>query len=1060
MSRDRFNLLDFNLSPGFRVIEAGAGSGKTYNLVRIVLRLLTREHDPLPIREILLVTFTEAAALEMRQRLRTILEESLRPNLKGDLAEIMVKSGNKRRVQRALDEIGTMQVTTIHGFCWRAYSDHAVNCGFPPSIGEPQDGTQLMSEIAADWYRTKQDSKLKLSTIEAAAKALVMCPNAEIDPNLEGLREYVSQRLQSAPFVTFDYLISRLKYALQDSVKGPKISEFLQKDYRACLIDESQDTDPSQWYIFNRLFGPAAATGKHLLLMVGDPKQSIYGFRGADVRTYCNAIKEADTIQTLPDNYRSSLRMIEAFNLLFKHKEFFGTTEITYDIAGSSKSENEIAEVTSTPFEIVYSDKPAAVAREAIRLLHELDAAKIRRCGKTLDNCKPRESEELAEVGILVRSNSYADKIYRALIAAGQGASLESRQSVFETTTAFQVQLLLRAVLRPSHAGNRKALLLSRPSLFGESAELNDETDNTIAAWLNKCLILWRKHGFALAWETLTHQSPGENLNSIIEGLGQCQFRHRALMDLSHIGELLITRNRTLHWTPEQLFDHLSARVRSENDGEMEESEASEEECIRADLANSRILVRTIHKSKGLEYNAVILANSFQYRKAPVRQGTILRLDNGEAKVYSGDADVKTQLERQQRQEDARLLYVALTRARHRFVWMGIEKPIPDRYGKIGDPGGFSQVLKDVGLNPSLVFQSLPSDIKEYVLPLVPLGVDNDLAKPIPSPLFVPELGKIPEKRPHFAYGDTSYTKLSKHTSVKNDNENQNSITPGMDEPEDKIQPKPSTSLLIPDNLKGALLGTFLHKVLEVLDFKKAVKDHEYLKVTTERLLACSGLMSAEDKEFQNTVSFISKSILIWLKQNLSTHEGKPFCLADIDLGTQLAEVRFAFATEINNKTIVNINQVFEAALVDDKDKTCLKKLDLSDKKTSNVDGLIIGSVDYIFEKDNRYYIVDWKSNYLGDSPEDYTPKNLAKAIANERYHLQFSLYTLALNQHLGLCLGDKWDYERDFGGVYYIYLRGFGTHTGADHGAFFHRPSLKFINELGEILKPKTNII
>jgi exodeoxyribonuclease V beta subunit len=210
MSRERFNLLDFNLNPGFRVIEAGAGSGKTYNLVRIVLRLLTREHDPLPIREILLVTFTEAAALEMRQRLRTILEEALRPKPKGDLAEIMSKPGNTRRVRRALDEIGTMQVTTIHGFCWRAYSDHAVNCGFPPSIGEPQDGTQLMSEIAADWYRTKQDSKLKLSTIVAAAKALVMCPNAEIDPNLEGLREYVSERLQSAPFVTFDYLINRL----------------------------------------------------------------------------------------------------------------------------------------------------------------------------------------------------------------------------------------------------------------------------------------------------------------------------------------------------------------------------------------------------------------------------------------------------------------------------------------------------------------------------------------------------------------------------------------------------------------------------------------------------------------------------------------------------------------------------------------------------------------------------------------------------------------------------------------------------------------------------------
>lgn len=1043
MSRERFNLLDFNLNPGFRVIEAGAGSGKTYNLVRIVLRLLTREHDPLPIREILLVTFTEAAALEMRQRLRTILEEALRPKPKGDLAEIMSKPGNTRRVRRALDEIGTMQVTTIHGFCWRAYSDHAVNCGFPPSIGEPQDGTQLMSEIAADWYRTKQDSKLKLSTIVAAAKALVMCANAEIDPNLEGLREYVSERLQSAPFVTFDYLINRLKYALQDTVKGPKLSEFLQKDYRACLIDESQDTDPSQWYIFNRLFGPAAATGKHLLLMVGDPKQSIYGFRGADVRTYCNAIKEAHTVQTLPDNYRSSLRMIEAFNRLFNHKDFFGTTEITYDLAGGIAG--KIAEMGSTPFEVVHSDKPAAVAREAMRLLRQMDKENIRRDGSI---GFPGDGAEPAEVGILVRSNSYADKIYRALIAAGQGASLESRQSVFETTTAFQVQLLLRAVLKPSHAGNRKALLLSRPRLFGESAELNDETDNTIAAWLNKCLTLWRKHGFALAWETLTHQSPGKNLNSIIEGLGQCQFRHRALMDLSHIGELLITRNRTLHWTPEQLFDHLSARARSESDGEMEESEASEEECIRADLANSRILVRTIHKSKGLEYNAVILAKSFQYKKTSIRQGTLLRLDHGEAKVYSGDEAVKRQLERQQRQEDARLLYVALTRARHRFVWMGVEKPTPNKKGEVGEPGGFSEVLNDVSLDPSLIFQKLPSDIKEYVLPLVPLGVDNELAKPIPSPLFVPQLGQIPQ-RLSLAYGVTSYSGLSKG---KHDAPPSGS---GFEDPEESAE---AVSLLIPDNLKGNLLGNLLHKLMELLDFKLAVKNRTYLKDLVARLLGGSGLVSDMDPEFEKTVNQLTDSTLIWLKQSFQSHDGKAFALSDLDFNTQLAEVRFCFAASIDNKTFPQLDDAFAKEFTEAQ-KSDLAKLGLSWDRNNPLDGLVTGSVDFIFAHDGRYYIIDWKSNFIGESSADYLPERISKSIAKERYHLQFSLYTVALDAHLRQCLGDKWNYERDFGGVYYVYLRGFGTHPDAKNGAFFHRPSEQFIQNLRSILQPNSSI-
>jgi len=412
MSRPRFNLMDFDLAPGFRVIEAGAGSGKTYNLVRIVLRLLTRAQSPLPIREILLVTFTEAAALEMRMRLRAILEEALRPNPKPDLAKIMSAPGSRRRIQRALDDLGSMQVTTIHGFCLRAYSDHAVNCGFPPFPGDPQDGTELAAEIAADWYRTQAQLEVKLHAVEAATKALVMCPDAELDPALDSLRDYVSRRLKEAPMVTFDQLIGRLQIALQDSTKGLRLRGLLQKDYKACLIDESQDTDAAQWEIFNTLFGPKFATGEHFLLMVGDPKQSIYGFRGADVRTYCSAIKLAKEILTLPDNYRSSPRMVAAFNTLFARDGFFATSEITYDQAGSG--EGKIAELAGMPFEVIHSDEPAAVAREAMRLLREMDAALLRKDGSV---GTPGDGAEPAEVGILVRSNTEAAKIYRALVA-------------------------------------------------------------------------------------------------------------------------------------------------------------------------------------------------------------------------------------------------------------------------------------------------------------------------------------------------------------------------------------------------------------------------------------------------------------------------------------------------------------------------------------------------------------------------------------------------------------------------------------------------------------------
>ena len=1042
MSRPPFNLVDFKLTPGFRVIEAGAGSGKTYNLVRIVLRLLTRQAEPLAIRQILLVTFTEAAALEMRVRLRGIMEEALRPDLKDDMAAIMSAPGSRRRIQRALDDLGSMQVTTIHGFCLRAYADHAVNCGFPPFPGDPRDGSDIAAEIAADWYRTQPQLELKLNAVEAATRALLLSPQAKLDKALDGLSDYVRLRLEQAPVITFDQLIGRLQAALRDPSKGRKLQELLQEDYKACMIDESQDTDEAQWDIFSRLFGPLSRTGRHLLLMVGDPKQSIYGFRGADVRTYCKAIREADEVVTLPDNYRSSPRMVDAFNAVFRHPDFFKTPEITYDSAGSKAG---IAELPGSPFEVVHSDEPAAVAREAMRLLRELDAAQIRKNGSV---GQPGDGAEPAEVGILVRSNREAAKIYRALVAAGQGASLESQQSVFETTTAFQVQLLLRAVLRPSHAGNRKALLLSRPSLFGESAGLDDATDNAMARWLSQCLSIWRKQGFAPAWESLTRRPPDERMLSVVEGLGRCQFKHRALMDLAHIGELLVSRQRALHWTPEQLFDHLTSRVRSEDDGEIDDAEASEAECLRPDLANSRILVRTIHKSKGLEYNAVILAKAFSYFPNYPRKGEVLRRRDGTTEIFVGDSEdpISGELFAQKREEDARLLYVALTRARHRFVWMGLAEPKPDQHGKLGDPAGFSEILDDIGLDPSLKEATLPSEFKAFTVGREPLESEDPLAKPLPSPKFVPILETVPDVLP-MAFGATSYSGLTKG---KHDS---SSAASGFEDPDD---PDDAVSLLIPDTLKGNLLGNLLHKLLELVDFRRADEDRAYLREMVDRLLGGSGLLAQSNPSFATTVDRLTDSALIWLKQPLRSHAGASFRLADLDPATQLSEVRFSFAASIGNQTFPQLEAEFAREFTAARQPD-LAKLGLSWNRANELDGLVTGSVDFVFAHDGRYYVVDWKSNFLGESSADYLPERIARSIAKERYHLQFSLYTVALDAHLSRCLGKDWDYERDFGGVYYLYLRGFGTHPEGAHGAFFHRPSADFVKKLRSILQSRT---
>ena len=297
------------------------------------------------------------------------------------------------------------------------------------------------------------------------------------------------------------------------------------------------------------------------------------------------------------------------------------------------------------------------------------------------------------------------------------------------------------------------------------------------------------------------------------------------------------------------------------------------------------------------------------------------------------------------------------------------------------------------------------------------------------------------------AYGATSYSGLSKG---KHDS---SSTASGFEDPDD---PDEAVSLLLPDNLKGNLLGNLLHKLLELVDFRRGVQDLPYLREMVDRLLGGSGLLAPSDPSFASTVDKLTASAQIWLQQPLRSHVGAPFRLTDLDPATQLSEVRFSFAATIGSQTFPQLEaefaREFTAASQPD-----LAKLGLSWNRANELDGLVTGSVDFVFAHDGRYYVVDWKSNFIGESDADYLPERISRSIAKERYHLQFSLYTVALDAHLSRCLGKDWNYERDFGGVYYLYLRGFGTHPEGKHGAFFHRPSADFVTKLRSILQSRT---
>lgn len=1163
MSRNdkEFDLIrDMPICPGFRVIEAGAGSGKTYSLVFLVLRLII-ERD-IDIRRILMVTFTEAAALELRQRMRERLEsvcfgviqryqdgagefadEKVRRKFEGEACQLMHIIGdpaakgpkglqgyadNLVKLRRAMARIGSMQVTTIHGFCQRAVADHAVNAGYEPMEGTPVDTKEVAAVIAGDYLRSiysrGQEPAATLQSTIRAVQVVMGDPRCVVSQkDYPGLVGFVEDRTRENPVLTFDGIILRLKAKLMGEGKpAAKLSELIRGEYDVCFIDESQDTDENQWEIFRHLF--VGAPSPKLLVLVGDPKQAIYGFRGADVRTYrkaCELAGEAGKY-SLPKNYRSTAEMVEAFNAIFgrvRAATFFGQGSlIDYQDAVPHKSPSSGG--FRPPIKVVSSDEVDAVANQV---------------------CVELQSMERSEnIGLLVRSNADADELHRALVARKVSVSLESTQSVYTTRAAFLVQQLLFAVLRPEETSVRRSLLLARPALFGTlpedvlgSRDVAESEDcqlihAALATWLSECRHAWNKRGFPACWEKLTRSAPTVSkrrkpkarsdvessqevapvLISVQDSLAQALFKSRLLVDLTHVGELLALRQAEHKLDPEQLLNYLSLRVGGEEGAATDiDSDASADEALRPESAQPRVIVQTIHKSKGLEYDVVMLMNKSALRSPP-KPGTVLKGDNkSPTELFDGTPRHEERFFAQERQESARLLYVAITRAKKRLVVMSpppAASKAPPRYY------GFYQVLHSVGINPYTWLpytSSLPraeahvaedSKVSKHVkveapcdvLPpdLIPKGDDFSAVTSIEFvSLRASKKAKDDDKRAgderarlYGPKGSTSFSGLTKnlHGGVE-DNDSQNDedevkstedseITSGAaDKSPANLKAGESTRapLMLPGTLKGKYFGTFMHELLEHLDYTLGQEGREpELSSYVEGRLERSGLVSKtkSPESFKAASDQLTASIMRWLKVPLSGDgkAHKPFSLGEVKANQMLFEVRYALKAALTDESK---RDAIVALFAKHFTHPSLQKVKL---RADIFEGLLIGTLDLAFSHgqavagvdgvSDRFFVLDWKTNHLGDDAADYDEAGVRSGIAANLYHLQYVLYVAALDLHLRQVMGDLWSYEpapgkASFGGVYYLFLRGFGADLSArpSLGVHYDLPPYALIQEI-----------
>ena len=1067
MSKE-LKIKDMNLDEGFCVIEAGAGAGKTFNLVRIVKRISEmpskdgggKKRD---ISRVLLVTFTNAAAMEMRQRLRELLEEE----------------GSSESLQ----QLSKMQISTIHAFCHRAYADFGPSAGFPPVNGEPKSGEQIAQQIAEDFWRglcgKGINANLQFGEVKKATSWIIAGEKFTMNQALQGsgLKKFVDERVAmmklSGTYLTHDTVVGNLLEALEDPMRGAVLAEMIRDAYDACLIDESQDTDSKQWAIFQKIFRDQP--GK-LLIMVGDRNQSIYAFRGANVENYkaitADARKQVDGLWCLTSNNRSSESLITAFNKLFKNNldaakgsdttAFFGNGSefLHIGIPNYDSKEKPRPDIKAKLLDlgkkgsvrVVQSSEDEDVFNETASMLLELtNEISVEKDYQKSEQELAKSIVKEANIGILTRESRQAQSLHRLLVNRGIPAALATKSSVFTSTLAPVIHHLLCCALKPEDPGIRRALFLVQPHILGVKGEVADrikEEDGAVASWLRDAREKWFDDGFSAAWEALltTHHlkmSSGECPKTEI-AKGPMRLRH--LADLAHIYELLCKKIQTDKLSPEATVDFLAERIMNACGAQ---DDADEAECIRPESANPQVIVRTMHTAKGLEYQGVIIPKFGMIKDVKGSRGGLLR-ESTQTSLISDSSD-PADIERfgsQTADEDARLLYVALTRAERKITILWGDDPTSDKLDPRSN-SGFPVVLARNGLDgtASRLASFLEGDFAEETENLT----EQDFKKKL-RPFYLIEGQDSSKIKTFSAKGSTSFSKLtSKHDDVE-DPPNQPEEAKETKTAKEKI---PLPFLTFP---AGKNAGTVMHSILEEVDFTDAAKEKPTAATrnTVERLLRSCGIFINKDKDKQeaeikkNTELFLSE-LRKWMDCPLRDSSSSK--LGDVANDRRMAEVRFSLSCELSPSELHSLRNILAE---DHADNSTLKE-QVGELTKDQVDGLLIGSIDLVYHTGEKFYVIDWKSNRIGSNAGSYDLDSMSREIFKHKYHLQYTLYAAVLHQHMTNIGYPGWNYETSFGGCHYLFMRAFGCDDQGT-GDFFHKPKLKTIEAVLELMKPKLN--
>jgi exodeoxyribonuclease V beta subunit len=1075
------------LPTGMTLLQASAGTGKTFTIAALTTRYVAE--GVLPIDRLLVITFTRMATGELRERVRDRLvrafdglvdmvagngghedDEIVQLLAQGSAGEVEAR---RDRLGKAIADFDAATIETTHGFCLQVLYGLGTAGDVDREVTLVEDVSDLMEEVVDDLFLRRFAHKPNLLDFDRSdameiAKYVLGHPDAEIVPPIsrtedlpsirrrfaKAVREEMEERKRALKILTYDDVLSRLRNTLFDPQRGPAACDRLRERYDVVLVDEFQDTDPVQWDIMHQAFGQGGAT----LVLIGDPKQAIYAFRGADVHAYLEARDVVQSEWTLDVNWRSDQGLLEAYDALFAEAQL-GYVGITYrDIRAADANQRPRLVGASVPaplrVRIVHAadglvpltarrqepkvpESRSFIARdlaaEVVRLLSDRPEVIARsRDGAELE----RMTLHPGHMAVLVRTNSHAVTVRDALHGAGVPAVIGGSGSVFATEPALEWLRLLEALERPT--ARDRASLVALTCFVGwtpeEVASAGEEEWEGLHWSLHRWAALLRDQGIASLFENVS-SSHGVPERVLARPSGE-----RFMTDLRHISQLLHEAGVSEGLGPTAMATWLGRRIHdaaSDTD--------NEERARRLESDAEAVQVITIHRSKGLEFPIVFCPYMWDGRPYSSEVPMFHDPDNSNLRTIDVGREgngfaVHQKMELEEgRGEDLRLLYVALTRARHQAVvwWAGAmhsqHSPLArllfdrDDRGVVGPYGAALRTDEAVeaavgALGPSVSVERVtqPSNFRWEVDPGEPPHLE----------------AAVFDRALDVGWRRASYSSITRalHEQPSIGSEPEHQLTSDEEvtvAPLARAGIRPSegpgaVALGLADMPGGALVGTVVHGVFEHVEFDApdlagevgAALDHEVMRRNVnmgsgEAVVA--GLCAAIECPLGPLVDGVR--------------------LRDIARRDRLDELTFEIPLVGGDTPTANLHLAAVADLLEEHlpadDPVALYAQQLRDPALSGLlRGYLTGSLDLVFRlPGDRFVLADYKTNKLG-TPEEtltswhYRPEAVQAEMLAAHYPLQALLYVVALHRYLRWRLRG-YDPEQHLGGVLYLFVRG-----------------------------------